>query len=118
MKKPFKILACCLCSIVLLNMSLHAKADGNDSYDPPILPGGGSAAVFCATSALEVLFFDEADVIIEVVAENGSTIYLTNGAVDKDSQVCINAKSWKKGKYTVRVRMNGQLVEQKSVCID
>ncbi|MDR0659627.1 MAG: T9SS type A sorting domain-containing protein [Prevotellaceae bacterium] len=121
MKKTFKLLAIFMCSIVFINLPTVAHADGDgDSIDPPIFPSPcvECVAVYQAVSSIEVVFFEEAEASVEVVTENGNPVYQTNGTVEKDSQVSINTDRLNRGKYTVRVRLNGQLVKQQIINVD
>ena len=118
MKKTANLLVFTLCWLLVLQLPLAAQ--DNDKWDPPINPSPSEAAVaiYSVATNVEVVFFDEAVVAIEVVEENGHTVYQANGTVEKDNQLSISSTQWQKGRYTIRVMMNGQLVKQQSVRVD
>ena len=118
MKKTVSLLAFGLCWLLALQLPLAAR--DNDKWDPPVwpAPSEASVAIYSVATNVEVVFFDEAVAAIEVVEENGHTVYQANGAVEKDSQISISSTHWQKGWYTIRVMMNGLLVKQQSVQVD
>lgn len=109
----FKTLLMCL----LCLSSLQSFAQGNNDSDdtvPPTTPPkknpeAAAATILSNPTGLTIIFSEEADeLLLEVLSDQGATVYVATGAVATNSSVWVDTQCWRKGHYTVRLSVKGK----------